>query len=210
MKKVLGLALMVGLVGLGGCKDDDTGAGGTTTGSGGGGGGTSEGGGGALPTEGATVALDCIDEGAACDPPETYQATVAATQLDSCNYWDGTKSFKVRFVGTMAEINVAIAGFTGSGSHTTSADGATNVTMSGVGNIPSDADAAGPPEHPCTLDVESNLADIQIPATGEAPLLDVALDISCPTLIAGGVCDVICTPTPSTFRLSVGGCVVAN
>jgi hypothetical protein len=162
-----------------------------------------------FPTEGAIVSLSCIDDGAVCDPPETHGATVTGTELDACNYWDSSRNFRVRFIGPSSEIIVEIANFTGEGSYATSTDGTTNVTMGGEGDVPSLADASSGTEG-CTITVESNLDDIRIPETGDAPRLDVSLDVTCPTLYAGGVCDAVCTPTPGSFSLSVGGCIVSQ
>lgn len=202
MRYVLGFISVVLAWSVGACDD-----GGGAAGSGGAAG--QGGGGGAFVTEGATVSLSCIDEeAAACTPPQTYQEAVAGTQLDQCNYWDETQAFDVRFIGSGSEIRVQIANFTGEGSYSTSEDG-TGVVMAGSGNAPSDAVSEGIPE-PCTITVQSNLADIQIPQTGDADLLDVALDVTCPTLRAGGVCDVTCTLSPATFSLSVAGCTVSQ
>jgi hypothetical protein len=162
---------------------------------------------------GATVAMVCVESGPECSPPETTQSTVAATELYLCNYWDTSGNFQVEFQerGSGKGILVQIAGFTGAGSYVTSADGLTNVTVT---YDDGQADAAGVeqsiPEHPCTITVQSNLAAITIPKSGDDYLLDVDLDVSCPSLGTGAVCPIDCGLTPSTFRLSVSGCLVSQ
>ena len=197
MTRTLGLFMVASTLALGACDDGGEEGGGDPDGGG-------------VETQGATVSYECVDDGAACDPPGTYEGTATATELDLCNYWESTQAFQVGFIGPDdSHLLIQIANFTGAGSYTTSADAETNVVLHGTGEVPSDADAAGPPEHPCTITVESNLADLEIPETGDAELLDVTLEVECPTLIAGGICDVICTLSPSTFSVSVGGCTVS-
>ncbi|MBI4951928.1 MAG: hypothetical protein HY908_07830 [Myxococcales bacterium] len=166
-----------------------------------------------VTTHGATLSLACTEEGAACPNPQTVTSSVAASTLYLCNYWDTTQAFQVEFqTGTTDRgILVEIAGFTGAGSYTTNAAGTTNVTVTTDAN---QADAAGVvgsiPEHPCTIGVVSNLSAITIPDSGDAPLLDVELDVSCPSLGDGAVCPIECTVSPASFKLSVAGCLVSQ
>jgi hypothetical protein len=164
-----------------------------------------------IVTRGASLALSCVDV-APCTTIETTQGTVAATQLDICTYNDTAKKLVVKFVGAPNEGHIAvdIAPFTGDSTYQTTADEKINVTVAVKGDVPSNATASGPPEQKCRIIAKSNLAKIQIPSSGDANTLDLTLDVTCPKLEAGGVCNVECTPTPSNFQLSVKGCTVSK
>jgi hypothetical protein len=196
MRSALALALAVLLPVAAGCNNND--------GSGG-----SGGAGGTFPTEGATVNLSCLENDPVCVPAHSSQGVATATDFDLCNYWDSTHNFIVTFRGSGSEITVKIANFTGTGDYTTTSDDATSVFVASSGSVPSGATSTDLAV-PCTITVESNLADIQIPQSGNAALLNVALDVSCPLLNAGSTCNVDCTLSPTPSSLSVGGCVVSQ
>jgi hypothetical protein len=161
-------------------------------------------------TKGANIALACTSV-PTCPSPGTSAGSAAATQLDLCTYNDSTKKLQVKFIGDSAKIVVTIEPFTGAGSYDTTADGKVDVVVGTKGTVPSDANAADiSPDQKCTIAATSNLATIQIPATGDAKILDVVLDLTCAKLRAGGVCDEDCTVTPSSFQLAVKGCAVSK
>jgi hypothetical protein len=189
-----------------GCKSGDPesgvgGAGGTAGADGG------------MTGQGVTLTMDCVESGPECTPANTFQNVVAATNLYLCNYWDATQLFNVEFrqgTGGLGLL-VEIAHFTGQGSYATNVDGTTNVTVTGP-DVQVDAAGNPPsiPEHPCTIAVQSNLATIQIPADGDAALLDVTLDVTCAQLGGGAVCPTACDISPASFQLSIVGCLVSQ
>jgi hypothetical protein len=163
-----------------------------------------------IVTKGATIAMSCV-EMSPCSPPKTTQGTVAASQLDICTYKDSTKDLQVQFVEpTAGRVLVNIQPFTGDSTYQTTTDAKIDVTIAVKGDVPSNATASGPPEQKCTIIAASNLAKLQIPSNGDANTLDLTLDVTCPKLEAGGVCNVECTPSPSSFRLAVKGCTVSK
>lgn len=161
-------------------------------------------------TKGASIALACTSV-PTCPSPGTSSGSAAATQLDLCRYNDSTKNLQVKFIGDGAKLIVTVEPFTGTGSYDTTADGKVDVVVGAKGTVPSDANAADiSPDQKCTIVATSNLATIQIPATGDADILDVVLDVTCARLRAGGVCDEDCTVTPSSFQVAVKGCSVSK
>jgi len=102
-----------------------------------------------------------------------------------------------------------LADFTGDGTYEASADGGTDVVVVG-GDVPSAATASGPPLRDCTIAVTSNFTEIEVPEIGDAPILNLAFEVVCPSLSAGGICEVTCDVSPAPFELSVQGCVVSQ
>jgi hypothetical protein len=186
-----------------GCKSTETGDGA------GGGGGAGDGGSG-VQVVGTTVAMSCLEEGPACDPPTPTSATVAATVLDDCSYHDAQQRLDVSFVQSQGfgGLYVNIEPFTGDGTYEVTADGLIDVRLDGEG-IQSSAFASAAAAQTCSITVTSNFADITVPESGDAQTLDVVLDVSCSTVVAGGVCDVTCDLSPTQFSVSVGGCTVS-
>lgn len=162
---------------------------------------------------GDSLALDCVESGPECTPPNEFSTAVNADTLYSCNYWDSTSILEMEFREgeTGKGIFVRINDFTGQGNYVTDPDALTEVVVSTEDIQADSAGVSGSiPEHPCTITASSNLADIQIPENGDAFLLDVDLDISCPSLGSGAVCPISCDIDPTGFSLSVQGCVVSQ
>lgn len=164
---------------------------------------------------GAALSMSCTESGPECTPPVQASGTVNAASLYLCNYWDSSRNFQIEFRegSTGYGVLVQIADFVGDGTYQTNSDATTNVTVTARGATGDDVkgDAAGDPpsipEHRCSIVVTSNLENITIPESGDANILDVDLDVSCPALGWGAVCPIACTMTPSTFHLSVKGCL---
>jgi hypothetical protein len=114
-------------------------------------------------------------------------------------------------VGSVDEmIGIAIEPFTGDATYSTTPDAKIEVTVHAKG-VSSHAIASEiSPDQKCTIVAKSNLAAIQIPANGDASILDITLDVTCAKLRAGAVCAEDCTVTPSSFQLSVKGCTVSE
>jgi hypothetical protein len=167
---------------------------------------------------GTMLSMACTESGPECNPPMQSQGSVNATSLHLCNYWDSSSHFQVEFrePGTAYGVLVEIADFVGDGTYETNVDGTTNVTIaapsSGDDEVWGDASGNPPsiPEHPCTIVAATNLEEITIPENGDANILDVDLDVSCPTLGWGAICPISCTVTPATFHLSVTGCLATQ
>lgn len=133
---------------------------------------------------------------------------VAATTLNTCDYSDQTHKLWVRFIAaTYGDIVIYISPFTGDGVYQATADGSIDVAVTGDGT-PSMATASGPPLQACTITVQSNFESVQIPQTGDEESLDIVVEVACPNLVAGGVCDDMCTLDPGTFTVAVRGCTV--
>ena len=197
-----------------GCQGEDadeSGSGGAATGGAGGtssGGAAGQGGAGTIETRGATVSVACVESSSTitgCAQP--YSASIAAITLNACNYWASTGNLTISFLAQTAQgrIDVTIPSFSGDGTYTAADPAHIAMVDDGLASAAT-TDAA----HQCTIQVTSNFAQVVVPATGEAQLLDVALAFNCPGLAAGSICDANCTVSPAAFTLSVKGCVVSQ
>ncbi len=164
------------------------------------GGAAAQGGSGSIETRGATVGLVCPSPDAGCDADAS--GSVAATNLYDCSYLNSISTLHVEFRAgtTFNRIELFASPFTGSGTYQATADGSTDVIIVVGGTVPTRGTASGPPLRDCALTVTSNFAS-------EASVFDVALEIACPILSSGNLCEVACSVSPATFQVSVHDCV---